>query len=178
MYARIDTLRAELREAEAQVERELSAPGEGATGVTPRNDPAAFAEARLGTFPFRIRELQVEIQKKYAIASATLVFVLLGVPLALRFPRGGVGMVIAASLAIFSIYYVGLIGGEALANEGFVPPWIAMWITNGLFGTLGMIGLWKMGREGSTGRGGGWGEWPRRVRWPLRRRGATRPAEA
>ena len=120
-----------------------------------------------------IRRYQVEIQKKYSIAAATLVFVLIGVPLALRFPRGGIGMVIAASLAIFSIYYVGLIGGEAIADEGFMPPWIAMWITNALFGILGMIGIWRMGREQSTSRGGGW-RWPQWLRLPHKRRQESR----
>lgn len=106
-------------------------------------------------YQFRIRELQVEIQKKYAIAVAPLIFVLLGVPLALRWHTGGAGMVIAASLTIFAVYYVGLIGGEALGNEGYVPPWIAMWITNALFGVIGGIGFWRLGNEQSTTRGGG-----------------------
>jgi hypothetical protein len=53
---------------------------------------------------------------------ATLIFVLIGVPLALRLSRGGVGMVIAVSLAVFAVYYVGLIGGETLADEGTCTP--------------------------------------------------------
>jgi lipopolysaccharide export system permease protein len=132
-----------------------------------------FGEARVRGVMREIRRYQVEIQKKYSIAAATLVFVLIGVPLALRFPRGGVGMVIAASLSIFSVYYVGLIGGEALADQGFMPPWMAMWLTNAIFGTLGLIGLWRMGREQSTGRGGGW-RVPRWLRIPFRRRQETR----
>lgn len=132
-----------------------------------------YGEARVQGVRREIRRYQVEIQKKYSIASATLVFVLIGVPLALRFPRGGIGMVIAASLSIFSIYYVGLIGGEALADSGYLPPWIAMWLTNALFGTLGVLGLWRMGREQSTGRGGGL-SLPDWLRAPFRRRRGAR----
>jgi lipopolysaccharide export system permease protein len=135
-----------------------------------------FGHARVENAKREIRRLEVEIQKKYSIAAATLVFVLIGVPLALRFPRGGIGMVIAASLTIFSIYYVGLIGGEALADQGFLPPWMAMWLTNSLFGSLGIIGLWRMGREQSTARGSGWGELPRWLKAPFRR-GEARRAE-
>jgi lipopolysaccharide export system permease protein len=102
----------------------------------------------------QIRELSVEVHKKYSIAAAALIFVLVGAPLAVRFPAGGVGMVIAASLFIFSLYYVGLIGGETLADEGHVHPWIAMWAMNVLFAALGAWGLLKMGRESYTGRGG------------------------
>ncbi|HEX6135236.1 MAG TPA: LptF/LptG family permease [Longimicrobiales bacterium] len=54
----------------------------------------------------RINAYQVEIHKKFAIPFACIIFVLLGAPLAVRFPRGGVGMVIAASLGIFGIYYM------------------------------------------------------------------------
>jgi lipopolysaccharide export system permease protein len=178
MRARIDTLRTELAQIEAKKDVPLPPSSGVAEEVDVRGQMVPFNEARAGSVRFQIREIEVEVQKKYSIAAATLVFVLIGVPLALRFPRGGVGMVIAASLSIFSIYYVGLIGGEALANEGFVPPWVAMWLTNALFGILGMIGLWKMGREQSTGRGGGWGDLPRWVRVPFSRRRATRAVEA
>ena len=63
-----------------------------------------------------------------AISWAVIVFILLGAPVAVRFPRGGVGLTIAASIAIFSVYYAGLIGGENLADERNVSPWLTMWI--------------------------------------------------
>ncbi len=107
----------------------------------------------------QIREYRVEIQKKWSIAAAALVFVLVGAPLALRFPRGGIGMVIAFSLAIFALYYVGLIGGETLADEGYVAPGIAMWGMNAIFAVLGIIGFMRMGRETSTARGGSFADW-------------------
>jgi lipopolysaccharide export system permease protein len=87
----------------------------------------------------RLREARflVEIHKKYAIATACLVFVLLGVPTAIRFPRGGLGFVIGMSLGIFSVYYVGLIGGESLADRLTAPPWI-LWVPNALFTMAGV----------------------------------------
>ena len=85
-------------------------------------------------------------------------------------------MVIAASLLIFSIYYVGLIGGESLADAGRMAPAIAMWQTNAIFGTLGLFGMWRVGRERSSGRGGGWGDLPRWLRRPALRR--RQPLEA
>src|SRR5690606_8893292 len=57
-----------------------------------------YAEARIQGVKREIRRYQAEIQKKYSIAAATLVLVPVGVPLATRFPRGGLGMGIAASL--------------------------------------------------------------------------------
>jgi lipopolysaccharide export system permease protein len=99
-----------------------------------------------------ISDYQVEIHKKYSIAVASLVFVLVGVPLALRFGGGGIGMVIATSMIIFSVYYVGLIGGESLAGRGLMRPWVAMWIVNVLMTIVGVLGMATVGRESATGR--------------------------
>ena len=123
----------------------------------------------------------MEIHKKYTLAFACVVFVLLGGPLAMRFPRGGLGLVIAASSGIFAIYWAGLIGGESLADRGVAPPAVTMWIPNIVFTGLGLWLFATMGREGSTSRGGGWDDvfWSARraVTAPFgRRRGPSAPA--
>ena len=69
-----------------------------------------------------VNRFQVEIHKKLAIAIACLVFVLMGPPLALRFPSAGVGFVVVASGVIFFVYYVGLLGGEAQQNRSRQRP--------------------------------------------------------
>ena len=40
-------------------------------------------------------------------------------------------------MIIFSLYYVGLIGGETLAGRGYVTPLVAMWIVNALMAVRG-----------------------------------------
>jgi len=118
----------------------------------------------------------VELHKKFAISIACTVFVLVGAPIALRFPRGGVGLVIGVSLVIFGIYYIGLIAGEALSDKNYVPPSLAMWAANILLTIVGIF-LWtRMGRETATSRGGDFGEmieivrnFFRRDRHPTRR---------
>src|SRR6185436_16639647 len=80
---------------------------------------------------------QVEIHKKFSLAVSCIVFVLIGAPIALRFPRGGVGLVIGASVAIFGIYYVGLIGGESLADRRIITPFWAMWTPNVIMAAFG-----------------------------------------
>ena len=102
-----------------------------------------------------VNQFWVEIHKKYAIAFACIVFVLLGAPLAIRFPRGGVGMVIAVSVGIFAIYWAGLIGGENLADKGVVGPFWAMWAPDLVFLVTGVFLVARMGRTSSANRGGG-----------------------
>lgn len=120
----------------------------------------------------------VEVHKKFSLAAACVVFVLLGAPIALRFPRGGVGLVIGASLVVFALYYVCLIGGESLADDLKLPPAVAMWAANGVFTIVGGILFLRMGKEGVTARGGDLGElkeaigaWLGRVGRAIRRRG-------
>jgi lipopolysaccharide export system permease protein len=155
-------------------------------GMVP-NDLEGY-KARLQESDFRVEEAKrerdrfdVEIQKKFSLAAACIIFVLIGAPIALRFPRGGVGLVIGVSFAIFGIYYVGLIGGEALADKGYLPPWLAMWAANILLSMAGLVLAARMGSESATTRGGDWAEllatartkslgWMRRVGLPVERR--------
>ncbi len=125
---------------------------------------ASSAAALAASNSRNIAGLRVEIHKKYALAFACIVFVLLGAPLATRFPRGGLGLVIAASSVIFAVYWVGLIGGEDLADRGIAPPWLTMWIPNMIFLAAGIVLFRGMGRETATGRGGGLDE----ILWKIR----------
>ena len=96
----------------------------------------------------------VEIHKKFALAVACFVFVLLGAPIALRFPRGGVGLTIGVSLFVFALYYVCLIAGESIAKRGLMPAVVSMWMANVIFALAALWMLTKMGQEGTTARGG------------------------
>jgi lipopolysaccharide export system permease protein len=116
------------------------------------------AQARLDDDRRTANTYAVEIEKKFALSVACIVFVLLGAPVALRFPRGGVGLVLGVSLGVFALYYIGLIGGEELADRGVLSPFWAMWATNVLFTFVGLILLVRMGKEGATARGGDFGE--------------------
>lgn len=113
----------------------------------------------------------IEVHKKLSISAACAVFVLIGIPMALRFPRGGMGLVIGGGLAVFSVYYVGLIAGEALGNRGMVNPVVAMWGPDAIFTVLGLLGLRAVNRTTGTERGG---ELRDLLGWLLDRRGRRR----
>ena len=116
----------------------------------------AAVEQRVRAARQRAAIYEVEIQKKLAISAACVIFAVLGVPLAIRYPRGGVGLVIGTSLAVFSVYYVGLIGGEELGDRLVVSPFMAMWTPNLIFAAVGLALLWVVRREGGSAHGGDW----------------------
>lgn len=93
-------------------------------------------------------QFSVEIQKKYAIPAACVVFVLIGAPVAMRYPIGGVALVVAVSFVVFCGYYVALVGGEELADRLILSPFWAMWAPNVLFGAAGLALVWRARRAG------------------------------
>ena len=131
-------------------------PAQAVPSVAPPAPIPSVLEQRVRAARQRAAVYQVEIQKKLAISAACVIFALLGVPLAIRFPRGGVGLVIGTSLAVFSVYYVGLIGGEELGDRLIVSPFLAMWTPNLIFTAVALTLLWAIRRAGSTAHGGDW----------------------
>jgi lipopolysaccharide export system permease protein len=126
----------------------------------------------------RAARYAVEVHKKWAISMACISFVIIGIVMALRFPRGGIGLVIGGGLLVFSIHYVGLTAGESLADRAFVTPWAAMWTPNIVLTIVGVLGLLRVNRESGSTRGGDFQEvldgirhlWRRlRQRWAVAR---------
>ncbi len=87
----------------------------------------------------KVDSYMVEIHKKFSIAFACLVFVLLGAPLVLLFKRGSLGFITALSGGIFVFYWVTLVLGEKYSDQGDLAPWIGMWAANIVFGLLAIV---------------------------------------
>lgn len=111
--------------------------------------------ARSAALEQSVNRYRVEIHKKLAIALACIVFTLIGPPLALRFPRGGVGFVVTGSAVIFFVYWVGLLMGEAAADRRLADPAVTMWLGNMIMAAIGIVLVSRMGQSSGTSRGGG-----------------------
>ena len=68
--------------------------------LTPRSE-VSLALDRANDADLRADRYMVEVHKKWAISLACVSFVLIGMAMALRFPRGGMGLVIGGGLAAF-----------------------------------------------------------------------------
>ena len=176
--------------AEAQSPAQVQTPKLPQRSTRPKLRLSNWSE--VATAADRVREADrradryaVEVHKKWAISMACITFVIIGIVMALRFPRGGIGLVIGGGLLIFSIHYVGLTAGESLADRGHMEPWIAMWGPNIVLTILGVLGLLWVSRESGSTRGGDFREMAeglahlgRRLRMAVLRRVGPRHEDA
>lgn len=87
----------------------------------------------------RADRYRVEIHKKYSIALACLIFMMIGAPLGLFVRKGGLGTSASLAIAIFLFHWVSLANGEKLADRGFIEPWLGMWLADIV---TGGIAIW------------------------------------
>jgi lipopolysaccharide export system permease protein len=90
---------------------------------------------------------KIELHKRYAIPFVCIVFGLIGVPLGIQPRRSGKSYGFVFSILILLCYYISLIFFEGLATRKAVPPFLAGWAPNFIFGSLGIYLLIKATRE-------------------------------
>jgi lipopolysaccharide export system permease protein len=134
-------------------------------GPAPTLPPSAWLEqlallaSQLGTAGYlyldadrQARQYEVEIEKKYVIPVACLVFVLVGCPLGIRTRGGSFGMSALISLGFYILYWACLIGGEKLADRQYVSPMV-MWSANILIAAIGIVLILTTANESWSVRG-------------------------
>lgn len=72
----------------------------------------------------------VEIHKKFSISFGVFAFVLLGGIIGIRLKRSSIAIGFAISTILFVFYYVLLVLGEQLSDNGFINPSITIWFPN------------------------------------------------
>ncbi|MDD5246246.1 MAG: LptF/LptG family permease [Candidatus Omnitrophica bacterium] len=83
--------------------------------------------------------LLTEINEKISLAFACFIFILLGSSLAIITRRREKSLNFGMAFLIGGIYYLLLIGAEAISLQGYLHPTFAMWLPNMIMGTLGAI---------------------------------------
>lgn len=86
----------------------------------------------------------VDLYIKISFPFANLIIVLFGAPLASRKTRSGPAISFAISLVICFLYFGIIKVGQAFGHNGTLPPLLAAWIGNIIFGTAAIYILFKM----------------------------------
>lgn len=111
-----------------------------------------IAKARAGESldPFyakRVEEYETEIQRRFALPAAPMIFALLAVPLALQRSRGARSWGVLLCGLLVTLYYAVLSFGQYLALGALVPAAVALWLPNGVFGLVAMGLLLRASRH-------------------------------
>ena len=130
----------------------LDAPLRGAAKLEkPEKDLSlAELEARIESFatqPFRRVPFEVEWHKRFAVPFAAVVFALVGFPLAVRSLRGGRSIALVGSLVILTSYHLLLTALESAALRTRLPPAVAIWTPNVVFGLVGVALMVMVARD-------------------------------
>ncbi len=92
---------------------------------------------------------QVEVQRKFSIPFACLVFAIIAVPLGVQPTRAVRSRGFSTSLVLILGYYLLLSLGESLGERGTLPPIVALWIPNLILAVLGVTLFLRAARETS-----------------------------
>lgn len=90
---------------------------------------------------------RVELQRRYSVPFAAILFALLGIPLGLQPVRAVRSRGLAVSLGVILIYYLLMAGAEALARNGRFPVIPTLWTPNVILGSVGAVLFVRAGRE-------------------------------
>ncbi len=134
LYAKISEIRTEISKAKIEITKiAQDALIKYTTGQVVNLDAAQFQlEQKNSTLKGTMRRLsrhEIELNKKFSLAFACILFLVIGAPIGYLFKRGGIAGILVGVL-LFSSYYIMVLGGEEFADRrGFSPFW-AMWLPN------------------------------------------------
>lgn len=91
-----------------------------------------------------VNELKVERALKIAIPITCFIIAIFGAPLATSTQRGGAAYGIGISLATTILFLMLIQITKAIGQGGVIPPTVAAWLPNALFGSIGIVLLAKV----------------------------------
>jgi len=90
-----------------------------------------------------VAKMKVDWHFKLSLPLSCLVFALCAAPLSLRFSRFGSYSGILLGVIVMFLYWNNIFLGKALGMCGTVPPFIAGWSQNIIFGLAGLYLIWR-----------------------------------
>lgn len=91
----------------------------------------------------QIRRHGIELQKKFTLSLACLIFFFIGAPLGAIIRKGGLGLPIVISIILFVIYYIIDNSGYKMARDGYWPVWQGIWLSSAVLLPLGVFLTYK-----------------------------------
>ncbi len=86
-----------------------------------------------------LRRHEIELQRKFTLSLACIIFFFIGAPLGAIIRKGGIGVPAVVSVILFIIYYIIDNTGYKLAREGVWPVWQGVWLSSAVLAVLGIF---------------------------------------
>jgi len=111
---------------------------------TPEPDQMSYRElrsyvSRLRASGARVENFLVDLHLKLAFPLVNFIVVLIGTSLATRLRMQGAALGFGLSVLIAFLYYAFMRTGQALGHNGALPPYVAAWLGDLVFGAVGII---------------------------------------
>lgn len=90
-----------------------------------------------------LRRHDIELQKKFTLSIACILFFFIGAPLGAIIKKGGLGSPLVISVILFIIYYIIDNTGYKLARDGKLEVWEGMWLSTAVLLPLGLFFTYK-----------------------------------
>ncbi|MCK9224945.1 MAG: LptF/LptG family permease [Candidatus Muirbacterium halophilum] len=89
------------------------------------------------------KKIEFDLYQKTALPFASLVFVLIGAPLALSPVKSGKSIGMGLSILVIFLYYIFMSLGKVLGSSGKITPLAGAWLPNIIFIVLGLILIYR-----------------------------------
>lgn len=97
-----------------------------------------------------VRRHQIEMQKKFTLSFACLIFFFIGAPLGAIIRKGGLGTPIVVSVLLFIAYYIVDNMGYKLARDGHWVVWEGIWLSSEVLLPLGIFLTYKAANDSAV----------------------------
>lgn len=97
-----------------------------------------------------VRRHDIELQKKFTLSFACLIFFFIGAPLGAIIRKGGIGTPLVISVILFIFYYIIDNTGYKMARDGRIAVWEGMWFSSAVLLPLGIFFTYKAVKDSAV----------------------------
>ncbi len=88
-------------------------------------------------------KLYVELYRKASLSFAFIPFILLGVPLSIRYRSSSKFAAIGIGMPVIFLHYLLMMLGSIIGQKGYMPPAVAMWLPNIIIAATGIYLIYR-----------------------------------
>ena len=92
----------------------------------------------------------IELQRKFTLSMACLIFFFIGAPLGAIIKKGGLGTPMVISVLLFIVYFMIDNMGVKMARDGRMPVWEGVWLSTFVLFPLGVFFTYKAARDSAV----------------------------